>query len=208
MKENVTVATVDNHPIVREGIALHLAAIDGIEVVSSTATAEELLASPTRPDVVLLDLLLTDGDTIDQIPALVAIGARVLIYTTEERPVPLRRCVAAGACGVLLKNDPIHTVVQAIRDAMEGEFCVSGPLAHALITDPSLVADLSERQRQILQCIDEGLDYHGTGRVLGCSKGVVKTHLARIRDKYRSLGVEPGNSHHLARLAYDEGHLR
>jgi DNA-directed RNA polymerase specialized sigma24 family protein len=70
------------------------------------------------------------------------------------------------------------------------------------------VTDLSEQQRQVLQCIDEGLDYRATARVMNISDNTVKEYLARIRDKYREQGHTPGNSHHLTKLAYDEGHLR
>ncbi|MFT4188756.1 MAG: response regulator transcription factor [Aeromicrobium sp.] len=204
----ITVATIDNHPVVREGLAEHLQRNDPeIQVVSSATTVEEYLDGEHRADVVLLDLLLSEGDSLGHIPALLDTGALVLMYTTEERAVPLRRAVAAGASGVLLKSDPLRTVVTAIHQAADGEFCVSGPLANALLTDPQIVANLSERQVQVLRAIDEGLDYRATARVLGVSEGVVKTHLTRIREKYRSVGIKVGNSHHLTRLATDDGYL-
>lgn len=143
-----------------------------------------------------------------RIAELTACDAIVLVYTTEERPVPLRRAVEAGASGVLLEADPLEAVVAAVRASVAGEFVCSGPLAHALLADTSRVAELSERQVQVLEALDEGLGYRAAGRSLGISEGVVKTHLARIREKYRYSGVEPGNSHHLTRLAFDDGYLR
>lgn len=209
MTDRIRVAAIDNHDVVREGLSLHLDRYaDGIRVVASEEDPAMFLASGVEVDVVLLDLLLRDGTSIDDIPALVATGARVLVYTTEERPVPLRAAVEKGANGVLLKSDPMATVVDAIERAMAGEFCCSGPLAHALLEDPTLVAGLSDRQQQVLRCLDEGLDYRATARVLGVSPQVVKTHLARVREKYRMLGIEPGNSHDLTRRAYEEGYLR
>lgn len=208
MDRRTTVATIDNHPVVREGIALHLErSAPDLALVASEATVEGYLSGAARAQVVLLDLLPDGGESTGSIARLARTGARVLIYTTEERPVPLRRAVECGATGVLLKNDPLPAVVDAVRRAAHGEFCCSGALAHALLTDESVVADLSERQVQVLQCLDEGLDYRTTSRVLGVSEGVIKTHLARIREKYRRMGIEPGNSHHLTRVAHAQGYL-
>lgn len=205
----ITLATIDNHPVVRAGVEAHIARVaPEISIVSSTDTVEEYLDCGEVARVVLLDLLLKDGPSSAFIPALTRAGAKVLVYTTEERPVPLREAMALGAAGVLLKNDPLHTVVDAIWMAVAGEFCCSGPLAHALITDDSQVVELSEQQRQVLQCLDEGLDYRATGRVMGITEGTVKTYLARIREKYRVSGLEPGNSHHLTKQAFEQGHLR
>lgn len=207
----IRVATVDDHEIVRDGLASRISgASDTLEMVASTDTVEallDLMADGIEVDVVLLDLHLAAGPTYDAVPDLVDRGLRVLVYTTEERPVPLRRAVTQGASGVLLKSDAPPTVVAAIRDAHDGAFACSGPLAHALVKDEGLVADLSPRQVEILQLLDEGLDYRGVASVIGGSEGAVKTHLQRIREKFRRLGVEPGNAHHLTRLAGEQGHL-
>jgi DNA-binding NarL/FixJ family response regulator len=205
----ITVACVDNHAVVRQGVEAHLLRVaPDIKVVASTESVEELLALGVSADVVLLDLILREDVSTGWIPRLTAAGSKVVVYTTEERPVPLRATVAAGALGVLLKSDSLRTVVDGIRMAAAGEFCVSGPLAHALVTDETLVVELSDQQRQVLQCLDEGLDYRATGRVMGISEGTVKTYLARIRVKFRTSGLEPGNSHHLTRQAFEQGHLR
>jgi DNA-binding NarL/FixJ family response regulator len=202
-----TLAIIDDHEIVREGVELYLQrARPETRVVASVSSVSELPAGPV-PDVVLLDLMLRDGQSLDEVPALVARGSRVLLYTSEERPVPLRRAVELGVSGVLLKGDPVTTINEGIAMALDGQFYVSGPLAHALITDPTLVSDLSDQQRQVLQCIDEGLDYRATARVMNISGNTVKEYLSRIRDKYRERGFHPGNSHHLTRLAQEEGHI-
>jgi DNA-binding NarL/FixJ family response regulator len=204
----IRVATIDNHEIVRDGIASKLASAGtGLEIVASTATVEEYVGLGVRADVVLLDLMLEDGWSSPWIPDLVRTGARVLVYTTEERPVPLRRAVELGASGVLLKSDPSATVVGAVHDAVAGDFCCSGPTAHALLTDESTVADLSPRQVEILRALDEGLDYRHVAAAVGCSETTVKEQLRRTRDKFRRLGIDPGNSHHLTRLAEQQGHI-
>lgn len=98
--------------------------------------------------------------------------------------------------------------VDGIRAAHAGDFVCSGPLAHALLRGEAVVADLSPRQVEVLELLDEGLTRHEVARALAISAKSVGTQLTRIRDKYRSHGVEPGNSHHLTRLAFDDGYLR
>ncbi len=203
----IRVAVVDNHEVMRTGIAAQLAPVPDVEVVASVAAPAEL--DPALGiDLVLLDVWLSGQvSSIDSIPSLMADGMLVLLYTSEEKPVQLRRAVELGASGVLLKDDPAETVVEGIRDAVAGTFCCSGPLAHALLTDRDAVADLAPRQVEILQALSDGLDYRGVARLLGCSEGTVKTHLARARDRFRGIGLEPGNALHLVRLATDQGHL-
>lgn len=205
---NARIAIIDDHPVVASGVLRHLESSGArIAVVAETRTVEEFLALDHPVDVVLLDLHLSQGIAYDHIPRLADIGCKVLIYTTEQRPVPLRKAVEAGAVGVVLKGDPLPTVVDAVATVVAGGFYVSGPLAAALIHDPSLVTDLSQQQQQILRCIDEGLDYRAVARVNGIGINTVKEHLARVRDKLRLRGIEPGNAHHLTRRARDEGHL-
>lgn len=212
MTTAISVAVVDDHAIVREGIELMLQKsgehYQFLASASSVAELRAITADLGVPDVVILDLVLKEGQSLPDIPEVLDMGSKVLLYTSDERPVPLRRAVGMGVSGVMLKGDPAGAIVDGIEIAMAGGFYVSGPLAHALITDLDLTAELSEQQRQVLQCIDEGLDYRATARVMNISGNTVKEYLARIRDKYRERGLHPGNSHHLTRLAYEEGHLR
>lgn len=202
------IAIIDDHPVVASGVVRHFeSSAVHISLVAETRTVEEFLALDRVVDVVLLDLHLGDGIAYDQIPRLIDTGCKVLIYTTEQRPVPLRRAVEAGAAGVVLKGDPLPSVAEAVATVVAGDFYVSGPLAAALIHDPAMVTDLSPQQLQVLRCIDEGLDYRAVARLNGIGINTVKEHLARIRDKLRMRGIEPGNAHRLTRHARDEGHL-
>lgn len=204
----ITVVAIDEHPIVLRGLELQVEHGDrDISVIGTFSSVPAFLESGHRPDLVMLDPILNGADATAGIPALVGRGLTVLVYTGDDRPVPLRAAVDAGAAGILLKTDPIDAVLDAIEAAAAGDFSVSGPGAQALIADARRAADLSDQQRQVLQCIDEGLDYRATGKVMGITANTVKEYLARIRDKYREIGVKPGNAHHLTRLAKDEGHL-
>lgn len=203
----ITVATIDNHEVVREGVAARLQREPDLDVVASVASLEQYAALADPAAVVLLDLWLDDGEATDAIPGLVAAGSKVVVCTTEQRPVRLRRAVEKGATGVLLKRDPLETLITGIRRAAAGEFYCSSSLAHALLTDEGLVVSLSERQLQILEAIARGLDHRAVAASVGVSETVVRTHLVRIRDKFRALGIEPGNAHDLTRIAAEQGHL-
>lgn len=209
MNTAITIVVIDDHAIVRHGLELQIEHFGrGMKVIGTYSSVKAFVESGLKPQVVVLDVMIGGVSVVADIPGLISAGFIVLIYTGDDRPVPLRTAVNAGASGILLKGDPLETIMDSIEAAAAGEFCVSGPVAHALITDPKLVADLSDQQRQVLQCIDEGLDYRATARVMGITGNTVKEYLARIRDKYREIGVKPGNAHHLTRLAKDEGHLR
>ncbi len=202
----IRVAVVDNHESVREGVVSRLNSQSGMDVIASCATVAELTTSAVGADVVILDLWLEDGSSHDDIPRLVGDGAAVLLYTSEETAVPLRRAVTLGATGVLLKSDPLDTLVSAVAAAADGEFCCSGPLAHALLTDTQ-VAKLSSQQVDVLKALADGLAYRKAAQLLGISEGTLKTYLSRTRNSFREIGIEAGNSLDMIRLAREQGHM-
>lgn len=206
---SVAVATIDNHEVVREGVAARLQREPDLDVVASVRSVEDYRAAAVdRPaDVVVLDLWLDEGDATDEIPDLAATGVKVLVCTTEQRPVRLRKAVENGATGVVLKRDPLEKLITGIRHSAAGEFSCSSSLAHALLTAEGLVVELSPRQLEILEAVARGLDHRAVAASVGVSEAVVRTHLVRVRDKFRALGVEPGNAHDLTRLATEQGHL-
>jgi DNA-binding NarL/FixJ family response regulator len=208
-EEQILVASIDDHEVLRDGIEARFARhAPDLALAVSVGSVAAFLEADVRVDVVLLDMQLPEGSPTPLIPDLVATGARVLLHTTQEVPVPLQRAVAAGAIGLVLKSDPAEALIDAVRRAADGVFVCSGPLAHALLHDESRVARLSPRQVEILRGLDEGLTYRQVAAQVDCSESALKTHLARIRDRFRQIGIEPGNTHHLARIAADQGHLR
>lgn len=179
-----------------------------IRLVAVAATVEGLLAqTPVAPQVVLLDLGMPGTRPESNIARLIEAGSIVLIYTSEERPVPVRRAIEAGASGLLLKIDPVETIATSVRDVVDGSLACSGPLAHALLTDQSVMARLSPRQVEILRSISEGLPYKTIARRLEISEATVREHLNRAVASYRDRGLDPGNAHGLVSRARLEGHL-
>lgn len=206
----IRVGAIDNHPVVLAGIRGALAeSAPDLELVAIAATVDELLEqAPEGVDVVLLDLHMPGQPPAEElVERLVGLGVVVLVFTAEERPVPVRRAIAAGAAGLVLKVDPIERIAQSIRDGFAGELACSGQLAAALLTDASLGARLSQRQIEILQAVSTGLPYRLVARQLGISEVTVREHLARAARAYRDGGVEIGNVHGLISRARADGHL-
>lgn len=206
----IRVGAIDNHPVVLAGIRGALAeSAPDLALVAIADSVDELLEkAPDGVDVVLLDLHMPEQPPAEEIVRrLVGLGIVVLVFTAEERPVPVRRAIAAGATGLVLKVDPIERIAQSIRDAVAGELACSGQLAAALLTDASLGARLSQRQIEILQAVSAGLPYRLVARQLGISEVTVREHLARAARAYREGGVEIGNVHGLISRARADGHL-
>lgn len=206
----IRVGAIDNHPVVLEGVRAALArTATDIEVVAIAGTTSELLEGPgAAADVVLLDLGMPESDPAeDAVRRLTDAGMIVLIFTSEERPVPVRRAVEAGAVGLLLKVDPVETIAQAIRDAVDGRLACSGQLAAMLLTDAALGTRLSPRQIEILVAVSEGLPYRLVAKRLGVAEVTVREHLNRAAAAYRDNGVEPGNVHGLVSRARADGNL-
>jgi len=209
-ESRVGVAAIDNHPIVLKGIGAALAEeAPDLVLLAVAGSVDELLAGPgANASVVLLDLgMPRDGGVEDDIRQLVEHGMIVLIFTSEERPAPVRRAIAAGASGLLLKIDPVRSIAESIQGALAGELVCSGALAHALLTDDDLMVSLSPRQIDILRSISEGLPYKSVAKSMRISESTVREHLNRAVATYRQRGLDPGNSHGLVTMARGEGHL-
>lgn len=208
----IRLAAVDDHPVVLEGIAASVRRHDPeIEVVAITTTVDALLAGPEgKADVVALDLTMPrpTGQSIEtDVARLLEHGSRVVVFTSEERPVPVRRAVEAGANGLILKIDPIDVVVTTIRDVAAGDFVCSTAMAHALVSGGLSATRLTPRQLEILTLLAEGATNRMVARALGIEVVTVREHLGRVARAYREAGIEPGNTQGLISSARQEGHL-
>ncbi|HOF63631.1 MAG TPA: response regulator, partial [Dermatophilaceae bacterium] len=149
---SLSLMAVDDHPVVVEGVvALVSRELSDVQFVGSATTwqaAQDLLASlAAPPDVVLMDLHLGDGSSAaESISELTSRGIRVVVLTSEVRPVPVRRAIKAGAVGLALKSDAPSDIASVIAAAARGEAAVSSDLAFVLVTDPRLSATLPPRE--------------------------------------------------------------
>jgi|SRR3954464_1454827 DNA-binding NarL/FixJ family response regulator len=188
----VNILIVDDHPVVRFGLRGMLEAYDDLRVVGEAGSGDEaiVLASATRPDVVLMDLRMpgTDGATATARIRREHPGIRVLVLTTYEGDADILPAIEAGATGYLLKDTPIGTLTDAIRAAARGETVLAPPVAARLVTHMQAPAEeqLTPREVQVLGLVARGLSNSEIGRQLYIGEATVKTHLLRT---FVKLGV-------------------
>ncbi|MCX5264444.1 response regulator transcription factor [Streptomyces sp. NBC_00199] len=188
----VHILIVDDHPVVRFGLRGMLEAHEDLRVVGEAGSGDEaiVLASTTRPDVVLMDLRMpgTDGATATARIRQEHPGIRVLVLTTYEGDADILPAIEAGATGYLLKDTPIGTLTDAIRAAARGETVLAPPVAARLVTRLQAPAgeQLTPREVQVLGLVARGLSNSEIGRQLYIGEATVKTHLLRT---FVKLGV-------------------
>jgi DNA-binding NarL/FixJ family response regulator len=185
----ITVLTVDDHPMFREGIAAVLSLEPDIEVIAEAATAAEavLLYRRHRPDVVLMDIKLPDGSGIDATATICGEfrGAKVIMLTTYKGDVQALKALKAGAWGFLLKNTVRRELVESVRMVYRGQQRILEEVALELAMH---AADelLSTREMEVLRAVGQGQPNKGIARMLGIAEETVKTHMASVLTKLKA----------------------
>lgn len=189
----IRIVVVDDHPVVRDGVAATLAAADDLEVVGQAASGPEAVAlvERLRPDVVVMDLRMPGGDGVEAVRELQRRGAttRVLVLTTYDTDSDTVAAIEAGATGYLLKDAPAATLVAAVRSTAAGEAVLSPAVATRLashVRSPATSTALTAREREVLTLVAQGTPNRAIARELFVSEATVKTHLVHI---YAKLGV-------------------
>lgn len=190
---DVRVLLVDDHPVVRAGLAGMLAAASGIEIVGEAADGGSAirLAAECRPDVVLMDLRMPGLDGVAATTVLrdTYPGVRVVVLTTYDGDRDILRAVEAGAAGYLLKDATAAELAHAVRAAARGE-TVLAPAAASRLFDrmrqPPAEA-LTARETEVLRLVADGLSNGQIGQQLRIAEATVKTHLLRV---YAKLDVD------------------
>ncbi|MEU4829147.1 response regulator transcription factor [Streptosporangium sp. NPDC023615] len=186
------VMIVDDHPVVREGLRGMLEADPGITVVGEASSGDEAVvrSGGLRPDVILMDLRMPDGDGVSATSRILADRpeSRVIVLTTYETDADIVRAVEAGAAGYLLKDTSRADLLAAIRSAARGETVLSPSVATRLVTRmrAPVAESLSPRETEVLSLVARGMTNAEIGRALFISETTVKTHLLRTFGK---LGV-------------------
>jgi DNA-binding NarL/FixJ family response regulator len=194
----ISVLIVDDHAVVREGLRTFLELQDEFTVVGEAADGREAieLARDTRPDVILMDLVMPELDGVAAMQALRAegLGTRVIVLTSfldDERLLP---AIQAGAAGYLLKNVEPSELARAIRAAHRGEAIIDPTAAARLVqafADSSTVRApeperLTRREQEVLELIAGGRSNKRIALELGISEKTVKTHVGHL---FAKLGV-------------------
>ena len=186
MSNQIRVFSVDDHPLLREGIAALVSNQPDMTLVATAATGAEaiLLFKQHVPDVTLLDLRLPDTSGID---ILIAIRsefpeARVIILTTFEGDVEIHRALQAGARGYLLKNMPPSELLDVIRQVHAGKKRIPPEIASQLAEHMS-DESLTEREIEVLRQVADGNKNREIARKLFISEETVKVHIKHIMEK-------------------------
>jgi DNA-binding NarL/FixJ family response regulator len=209
----VTVAAVDDHEAIREGVHARLDRCQGVEVVAEAATVPELLAALDRrgaaADVVLLDLMLGDGSRPgDNVRRLVDRGSRVIVYSSLAPTADLRAALAAGALGAVGKARPLSDLLEAIMSAARGEPLLTTEWAAALDAAPTEQRPgLSDRESEALQLYASGLGMKSAARRMGITLATYKEYLLRVRRKYAHVDRPAGTKLALYHRAVEDGYL-
>jgi DNA-binding NarL/FixJ family response regulator len=189
----IRVLLADDHGVIRDGLGRLISALEDVELVGVAADGAEAVDACARlaPDVVLMDL---DMPVLDGIEATRRIAAEhpqtavVVLTSFSDRP-RIMGALEAGACGYLLKDVDADEVADGIRAAARGESPLDPRAARTMLdarTAPDPLAGLSEREREVLQLLVEGLPNKLIARRLQISEKTVKSHLTRV---FRELHV-------------------
>lgn len=179
----ITLLIVDDHPIMRVGIAAIIRQCSEMEVIGCAGSGEEAIVQYERhhPDIVLLDLHLPGIDGVETLNRIRAIQpyARIIILTMFEGDEDIHLAMSAGAKGYLAKGLPPETLLTAIRKVHGGGVYIPPPIARSL-ESRTTERCLSGREREVLQLLGEGRSNRDIAQALGIRESTVKCHISVI----------------------------
>jgi two-component system, NarL family, response regulator LiaR len=189
--QTIRVMLVDDHNVVRSGLATFLKAYDDLELVGEAKNGVEALnlCHARKPDAILMDLMMPEMDGIAATRAILADhpDIKIIAMTSFEEEELVHDVLAAGAISYLLKNVTADELAKAIRDAVSGRSTLSPEAAKALInaTRPQQqpLVDLTEREQEVLKLVVQGKSNQQIADALIISVTTVKAHISNILSK-------------------------
>jgi NarL family two-component system response regulator LiaR len=187
----IRVIIVDDHAIVRQGLIVSLENFEDFEIVGSLGDAREAITLCTnrRVDVVIMDMVMPimDGVTATRIIRERSPQTQVIALTSFDSDNTVQQALQAGAISYLMKNVSVEDLANAVRKASIGQSTLAPEAAQVLIratvNPPALGHDLTEREREVLALMIEGLNNREIAERLIISSSTAKNHVSSILDK-------------------------
>jgi DNA-binding NarL/FixJ family response regulator len=195
MKPRYTVLIVDDHPLMRKGVAQLLELSDEFLVAGEASSGKEALrqAAELQPDMILLDLNMKQMNGLDTLRALRQQGcaSQVIVLSVSDAYEDVIAMLKAGANGYLLKDMEPDNLINSLRSAATGEQVLSRAIAGYLLEEPrqevsqkqQMFEKITRREREILNLIAEGKSNRGIADSLHISEGTVKVHVKSLLKK-------------------------
>ncbi|HET6980224.1 MAG TPA: response regulator transcription factor [Pyrinomonadaceae bacterium] len=193
----ITIMIVDDHVVIRSGLRMLIEHDQEMQVVAQAGSRTEALerAASSLPDVIILDLLLGDEDGLSFLPELcqASPNSRVLVLTGVQNPDAHRSAIRRGAMGIVLKEHAADQLLKAIKKVHEGEVWIERSMIGSIVQEfnkPALVdpevtkiESLTDREREVIALIGEGLKNKQVGERLFISETTVTHHLSSVFSK-------------------------
>ena len=204
----IRIVLADDHAVVRRGLELLLDAEEDFEVVASVGDVDAAIRTTRgyKPDVLVLDLNMPGGSSLDAIPTIreASPGTQIAVLTMQNEPAFARQALGAGALAYVLKEAADDELVMAVRRAAVGETYLNPQLGARMAAEPPQPAgppdDLSEREVEVLRMIALGHTNAEIAEQLYLSIRTVESHRAHIQQKLRR-----SSRADLVRYALDHG---
>ncbi len=188
---------VDDHPVVRDGLAMRIARCPDLVVCGEASDVAEAIqvAIATQPDVMVIDISLKSGNGIDLIKRIRArhLPSRMLAWSMHNEFLYAERALRAGAMGYISKEHATEHIIAAIRCVLEGKLYLSDKMADRLLhrtlghteppTEQSPLELLSDRELEVFNLIGQGMDTQQVAERMRLSPKTVETYRARIKTK-------------------------
>jgi len=182
-KDIIKVLVVDDHPLMRVGIAAIIDGRPNMTTVAQAGTGEEAVELYPKhlPDITLMDLRLPEMSGVETIRRIRCFHAqaRFVVLTTYEGDEDIHQALEAGAQGYIIKGMPYDSLVNALERVYAGGRFLPSPVKRAL-NSRTPDSDLSHRERQVLELLATGNSNKKIGELLGITEATVKCHVSTI----------------------------